>query len=130
MKCKHERARWSEWTGSEWRDVGTLSGHPLGGVAANFGRLICDCGAWLSLGPAQDGGPHAAQVAVEVRTAELEQWWHDADPAEAFDFVRRLSDDEARGWCIGETNMQNHTDAWHAGYLARYIATHPDGGNE
>lgn len=67
--CRHERARWSEWTGEEWRDVGMLSGHPLGGVACNFGRLICDCGHWLSLGPANDGGEHAAQVAVEIAAA-------------------------------------------------------------
>lgn len=100
-----------------------------GGLASTargdlYNRVCERCGAWLSLGPARDTGPHAASVATEVRAAEIAELWHDADPAEAFDFVRRLNDEETRGWSIAETSLQHHTDRWHAGYLARAICHH------
>lgn len=112
-KCKHA---WLVFYADSDSRIGTATVSPLGWRCAS-------CGEYKALGPARDGGEHAAQVAIEVRAAEIAEQWHDADPAVAFDFVRRLDNEESRGWSIAETNMQNHTDRWHAGYLARCITT-------
>lgn len=87
-----------------------------------------DCGAWLSLGPSRDDGEHAAQVAVEVRAAEL-----------AWGKRRDFSADEWHGWdkhLFDGSPVENpeHQSlslrGWvasrHAGYLARAIATHTE----
>ena len=72
MKCQHTRASWSRWEIDRWRVVATLSGIKLNGTTRGyFGQLICDCGAWLSLGPANDGGKHREAVAVEKVVATL-----------------------------------------------------------
>lgn len=98
------------------------------GPAVFVKSLRClDCGAWLSLGPANDSGEHAAQVAAEVRAAELAARWRDPTDGDARFVFGDLDDEEIRGWSIAETNMQDHTDRWHAGYLARAIATHEEG---
>ena len=112
-KCKHTSARWSEWTGEEWREVGTLAGHPLGRIAGNFGRLTClDCGAWLSLGPASPPPPEeieAATILADVyANVEHITVWQIAIGMAAYD----ADNDPPTG---GLAWM------WHAGWLARHM---------
>lgn len=83
-----------------------------------------NCREVLPLGPANDSGPHAASVACEVRAAELATGAHMDEWYGTHWLVGDWTDDEARGWSLAETNMQNHTDRWHAGYLARAIVMH------
>lgn len=66
-RCKHENAD-HLMPGQ----VASVWGGPLDGYAATVEQFRClDCGAWLSLGEANDTGPHAASVAVEPRSARL-----------------------------------------------------------
>lgn len=123
-RCKHHRILMYRRKGDAWEHTMTLSGVTL--MWQRFfecDRAHCgDCGHQMALAPATDTGPHAASVAVEVRAAEIANRWLTQPP----DFAPTGLDDEARGWSLAETNMQNHTDAWHAGYLARVIATHTE----
>lgn len=83
-------------------------------------RVCNTCGAWLALGPAQDDGEHAEQVAIERRAAAL----GGAD-ADACTWV------EWSGYNCHEIsvrtgvvlNLVNHPQ-WQAGYLAHCIAAH------
>lgn len=126
-RCKHTSANWSRWEDGEWVLVGRISGPPLGPHGRFFkDRLVCDvCGEWLSLGEANDGGEHAASVALEKRAVELAQLLADADALCDWTFGCAAfgSDEERRGWSIAESNMQHHSNEWQAGYLARVIAT-------
>jgi hypothetical protein len=114
------------------------SGYLVAVLIANCEQFRClDCGAWLSLGPANDADPN---VAVEVRAAEL--------AARKFDMEYRLSSrfrtnyGEVAGWRgeesieslqVVDENGERRTDHnvplnldspnWRAGYLARCIAT-------
>lgn len=81
------------------------------------------CGDYASLGPANDGGEHAASVTTEIRAAELADictrtglspQWIEYDGWQAHKF----SIDFYRGEPI-----QNRRH-WDAGWLARAIATH------
>ena len=109
--------------------VGHLSGPPLAEHARFFkDRMVCDCGEWLPLGPANDGGEHAASVAVEKRAAELSLIPHwERDPAYDSESYGLLcyenggtpGDDDDGG------SSKYADDEW-AGYLARVIATHED----
>lgn len=119
MKCKHTTANWSRWEDGAWVFVGHLSG-----VTADAGRffkdrLICDCGHWLSLGPANDSDE---RVMCEKRAAELahtpRHWTRlitSGVPGE---------DDEVDGFLSYGSGMIPHTPGEWAGYLARQIATH------
>ena len=94
-------------------------------VDALVEQLRClDCGAWLSLGPSNDA---PAQVQVEIRAASLAASLTRLGAILAWQFNPHEWDEERRGWSMAETNMQQHTNAWHAGYLARVIATHTEG---
>ena len=79
-----------------------------------------DCGAWLPLGPSRDDGPHAEQVAIEVRAAELS-----VQPAGTY-----VTSDAQSGWVCHAKDYDpppwpHCPDAW-SGYLARCIATHDE----
>lgn len=85
-----------------------------------FPVCIClDCGAWLSLGPANDE-PEA--VRVEIRAAELTT----LDRCSLEQWPCGMTDQEPHGW-IGhkhdDTPIEPRASYW-AGYLAREIATH------
>jgi hypothetical protein len=85
-------------------------------------RICNDCGTWLSLGPSND----TPEVCVEIRAAQI------------------VADRETNGvesppitWCsiyewfgfddVNDRGMyEQDKAAWHAGYLARCIATHDD----
>lgn len=74
---------------------------------------ICQaCDAWLPLGPSDE-----TPVAVEIRAAEL------AEPGALL-----RNGHEGNGRCdVGDDWYSDHDeypDDWHAGYLARVIATH------
>jgi hypothetical protein len=76
-------------------------------------RLVCiDCRAWLSIGPSNDAG-----CEVEIRAAQIiaddYMLWQEAMGFEC--------DDDAE-----PSGNREHHPSWHAGYLARCIATHED----
>lgn len=120
-ECSHRRvfARiWSEGGDGQWI---TLLGHDQRCLNAHA-RVCADCGHWLSLGAAQDSGPHAASVACEIRAAEI-----------ASDKRARLSFCESLGWesWLSPKFSTDPVDAgyaekWHAGYLARCIVSHAE----
>ena len=102
MKCRHTKRRY--WT---------LLGYPCD--AAQAGYLVCDdCDDLLPLGPSDESDP---RVAMELRAAELAT---ERDISAAW-LVGRISDTERDGWSCAESNMADHSDAWHAGYLARVM---------
>jgi hypothetical protein len=88
-----------------------------------------DCGAWLSLGPANDGGKHAQQVAVELRAAALA-----VHLVEHGNFVGCASAEEMNGWfehyLDRDTRYRVNADEKRrkaqAGYLTRAIVNHDD----
>ncbi len=108
-KCKHERVHVFEWAeGDREEDAIRCEQHKC-----------LDCGAWLSLGEANDDDP---RVAVEIRAAEI-----------------AADDDELMGMCesFGWESLlapkfstdpvdDGYSQKWHAGYLARCIATHSE----
>jgi hypothetical protein len=99
MKCKHRFT--GTWRRSVFGDV--------------FRETCTDCGHWLSLGPSND---EPLEVQIEIRAAELT-----APRARTF-----VSDDVWSGWVAHERGWcPAPTIAALAGYLARVIATHPDG---
>ncbi len=111
VRCKHPRASRALVT----RRAGN-------GLHATHN--VCPwCGTWLSLGPAND---EPAAVKLEIRAAELAVVLATLDGILDWQFAPNEWDDERRGWSMAETNMQQHTDAWQSGYLARCIATHDD----
>lgn len=88
-----------------------------------------DCHAYLSLG---DSDEHASvAVEMEIRAAEIAADLDEADRLCDWTmsndaFIGLTAFEERRGWSIAESNMQHHSNAWLAGYLARCIATHED----
>lgn len=95
----------------------------IDGRAHNVVYLRCEyCLAPLSLGPASHDGPHAEQVRVEIRAAEIAQevsemteWW----------LMFNATPSELSGYQYHQTPTRNgaYTDM-NAGYLARCIANH------
>ncbi len=82
MKCKHLRTTGWMWRSNSVRELGYAwsYGFVQPGDTAHHGRVVCDvCGHSLSLGPARDDGPHAAQVAVEIAAARLIAGFEDAN---------------------------------------------------
>ena len=79
--------------------------------------MQCDCGAWLSLGPARDD----ERTAIEVRAIELA----DIASVDAY-FHGLITIRELDGWRDDEWVRANDAE-FDAGCLARAIATHPDG---
>jgi hypothetical protein len=125
MKCKHENA--DHLMPGEW--FFPYGDRPQNIVTCEQFRCI-DCGAWLSLGHSDE---HASEaVEIEIRAAELAA---DLDEADRLcdwtmaneSFVGLTAFEERRGWSMAESNMQNHSNAWQSGYLARVIATHEGG---
>jgi hypothetical protein len=123
-RCRHENA-----TGYMWREA-THGMSILGithqwfhafvqpGDPAHHYRIACsDCGHWLSLGESNDAGP---EVAIEVRAAELA----------ASNELPKCNDGalEERcvrcGWENWIADNAAPSDDWHAGNLARCIASH------
>jgi hypothetical protein len=117
VKCRHRDLRCYAWLrpgaippvthGAWWPRDDAMANH----VPKH--RLTCaDCGAWLSLGPSNDAG-----CEVEIRAAQIiadnYMLWQEALGFECGD------DAEPSG------NREHHP-SWHAGYLARCIATHED----
>jgi hypothetical protein len=113
MGCKHENA--------DHLMPGDCT-RPWGHITVEQFRCL-DCGAWLSLGPAND----TPEVCVEIRAAELvalgDEWWNG-----------RKYVDESRGvLCFhnggtpgddDDGGCSEFADEEWAGYLARCIATH------
>ena len=92
-------------------------------VCAGPTRTSCaDCDQLLPLGPSNDSDERvrleirAAEIAVEVEEM-TELWLYVGD---------NVSDDESRGYCRAESNAAEHSAEWHAGELARCIATHDE----
>jgi hypothetical protein len=89
------------------------------GIDLALGLRCSECGECAALGPACDDGPHAAQVAVEIRAAEI------ADPT--YDVSEFAGDAEWAGWCEADTSLvswDDEADAYQRGYLARVIHLH------
>jgi hypothetical protein len=122
-RCKHKST-----SGWEYRERGL----------PEYARCL-DCGHWLSLGPARDDGPHAAQVAIEKRAAELANmdvrpkqphdgwqfgWWLHSDEEEAQINKPHPSLCALEDGTVYTAGYLEHHPGWHAGYLARVIATH------
>ncbi len=114
--CKHWRAP-------------TLPQHRQVGIHSCWERRCLDCGAWLSLGPSNDGGEHREAIAIEVRAAEIAAKWRESAPGREWaDFVLADGGAEHAGW-IGHAfdshKMPEQNGEW-AGWLARQIANHDD----
>lgn len=77
-------------------------------------------GRAISPQPAND----TPDVLVEIRATEIANELAEVDRLCDWTFGTVRDDEERRGWSLAETNMRHHTDRWHAGYLARCIATH------
>lgn len=128
-RCGHRRvcARiWSEGGDGQWM---TMLGHDERQPHAHA-RICADCGAWLSLGPAQDSGRHAAAVAVEIRAAELAQFLRDGHAANKhkraglFYSTLDFNGAEAAGhieWAIDSAKVPEQDGEW-SGWLCGYIA--------
>jgi hypothetical protein len=121
--CKHRSAYWSRWEDGAWVVVARLSGPPLGDAGRFFeGRIVCDrCGDYMPLGPANNGRGSDFTIKMEIRAAALAVM-----PAGAY-----ARNDEWAGWAAHDNGDSVPWDAdgdeaqcWHAGYLARVIATH------
>lgn len=114
-RCKHVVSTYRWWCGDlEWETLPQR--RPPDASVCNL------CGAWLALGESNDA---PAEVQVEMRAAELvanalvryrnSHGWRSSE----------MTDDEMDGLFWGdEEPSASHL----AGYLARCIATHPDGG--
>jgi hypothetical protein len=102
--------------------------HQLGYDCIVASRCM-DCGHWLSLGPSNDA---SEAVQIEMRAAELAATSIEHDRIEMDD----LTDGELSGyvWAVGLTDAQRGptiAEPEHsAGYLARQIATHDEGGSD
>ncbi len=79
-------------------------------------KQCLDCGAWLSLGPANDEPP---EVQIEIRAAEIAA---SDRPIGECDWL------EWAGWVTERTEDSLTTWRGLAGYLARAIVHHDDGG--
>ena len=109
MTCKHENAEHMMPGGSSTPDWCVQ-------FYAECEQFRCiDCGAWLSLGPAND---RPKSVRMEARAAELAN-----SPKNSW-----CTNDAWSGWHAHEMDWEPFTSLEsEAGYLARVIATH--GGN-
>jgi hypothetical protein len=67
-KCRHKSTRHRYWRDGAW--CGVVYGvNAAEWISTNDGSVVCqDCGAWLSLGPANDDSD---AVRIEIRAAEL-----------------------------------------------------------
>lgn len=112
MECKHE------FTSTTYIDVWVQDASGSW-YARDAEMLTClDCGAWLSLGPAND----TPDALVELRAAEIAAAWAD-DPAS----IERTLLDEHVGFCeykCHHLGIEMVTAAHHAGWLARAIVQH------
>ncbi len=81
-------------------------------------KRCLDCGAWLPLGEANDADPN---VAIEIRAAEIAADWGRVPPRCNDDVLE--NDCAVCGWYEHLEAIDQATPEWHAGYLAREIAT-------
>lgn len=123
-RCKHENAD-HLIRGDLYNDAAEAC---FGPFEAKCEQLRClDCGEWLSIDPANDAAP---EVQIEIRAALLA-----ADDTSVAEFL----DHEWLGWNQDEPYIcagllvdiwAELTDPklgrWHAGWLAREIATHTE----
>lgn len=70
MGCRHRNGVGYRWEADGWQPVTQLVEVDLRRCTW-FGRVTCDCGAWLPLGESNDSGEHAKAVAIEIRAAEI-----------------------------------------------------------
>lgn len=97
MGCRHENAD-HPMPGESFAPYTTK---PRPYVIVSFEQFRClDCGHWLPLGPANNGGEFAESVVVEKRAAKI-----------------------AAGRFVHPIDTDGHGPA---GYLARVIATHAE----
>lgn len=112
-ECRHTQRLAHSWLNGHWIEEPYIA-------FRDAALILCvDCRESLSLGPSNDSDP---RVAIEIRAAALVE--HIDDWA-----FGMLDDDEIRGYSLAEASAQQHTDGWHAGYLARCIAEHKDNDN-
>lgn len=118
MKCKHRSATWSRWEDGAWVLVGHLSGPPLAEHGRFFkDRLVCDCGEWLPMGEANDGGEFAERIKIEKRAAAMAVQWAPCD---------LTTHAERDGWYCHRDGCEPNFDGvegW-SGWLAREIVQH------
>jgi len=116
VKCKHWRVQHHRWESGEWQEfaVSTCAcgDEPLR-FSSEAAQVCTSCGHWLPLGHSDESDP---RVAVEIRAAEMIQ-----DIERTGWTVLSRNGEEGRGWDCAESNMADHSDAWHAGYLARVM---------
>lgn len=119
MRCRHTRP------------TGYIYPTKFQGLSCNSSRKRCDdCGAWLSLGDSNDS---PEEVQIEIRAAALA--WHIVDILPLR--MQGWTTDEEHGWRdhldgdrVGDCRCRDLCGDvarnWHAGYLARAIATHEE----
>ena len=129
MKCRHEWVISYAWVVGQWDAVAVWLGPAY--IARVGARRCSDCGAWLPLGPANDGGEHASAVAVEIRAAELAAALRDGHAANnhkragLFYSVLGFDGAEAAGhiaWAVDSAKVPEQDGEW-AGWLCGYIAS-------
>jgi hypothetical protein len=128
MGCRHQGKRFLR------RWIPTLGGSLTTGIFAET-DICCLCGHWLSLGPANDTGPHAAQVAVERRAAELAAEWDGDVWLGGFMGLGQVSPECEHAPLIERDVAEGRKPArdladYLAGYLSLVIATHDAKGGE
>jgi hypothetical protein len=128
-RCRHEHYVFTH-------QAMVLAGEPF--VREIEVRICNDCGAWLSLGPANDGGEHAKTVAMELAAADVAANWDAFNDMRWGDhlppFVGMGASDMGERYldvCIperdaGRLDRVADVRALEIGVLARCIATHEE----
>ncbi len=116
-KCKHRNAIHHGWhpQGGYWYEAPYLARYQ------SDAACCIDCGSWLPLGKARDDGEHAEAIRIEINAADIAARWAPLD-RESFAVLD--------GWYCHRDGCAPNRDEFseQAGYLARQIATHDDGG--
>lgn len=125
-RCRHDNVEARAWsiTSRRWYDR-----FPSCRYADLEDALVClDCGAWLSLGPANDE-PEAVQI--EIRAAELAAEWDPDGEWTGIESLGMVSEGEHTELLerdiAARVRPASDLFAYLSGYLARCIAEHGAG---
>lgn len=132
-KCKHKRTLHLRWIGGVWCNP-VYGVNCVDWISPSDGAVTCrDCGAWLSLGPAND---EPAAVRVEIRAAGLAAIWNsNSSEWNGFESLGMVSPEAEHAPLIERDiaegrKFKRDLDAYYAGHLARHIVDSQSGKGE